>query len=308
MAHLGTRITEQMTRLGFPVERLGQELAELSKTLPPALLEQLSVGYGQAALAKNRFSKDLEDARVNLPKAFFNPSPADLPKLRRLAVAPSYTALAGSQPELDPNLELDALLKAGSGAVRMMRALEQDAVLREAFEKKAGFAVQLDGRRDGRLSAASAGSKSFTPKSTPASASVTKSHAMTAAPGRPAIEEALMAMDAMITQEARRVGAHQQAAGGQAGQGGAGIDPDLAGLPFYGTAGQLDPVFAPGGLGGGEVGATGATAAAGDGSVDIRMMRLKRMMDKRNQMYDAVRAIFDKWNEATKNAINNMRA
>ena len=46
----------------------------------------------------------------------------------------------------------------------------------------------------------------------------------------------------------------------------------------------------------------GANGNAG-GSIDVATMKLKRLIDKRGQMFDMLRQIIDKYNETAKNII-----
>ncbi len=48
-------------------------------------------------------------------------------------------------------------------------------------------------------------------------------------------------------------------------------------------------------------------AAAGDGSVDEGTLRLKRLMDKREQMYDIYNKMYDKYNQAARTAVDAIR-
>ena len=41
-------------------------------------------------------------------------------------------------------------------------------------------------------------------------------------------------------------------------------------------------------------------------SVDVETMKLKRMIDKRSQMFDILRSIIDKYNETAKNIITSI--
>ena len=77
----------------------------------------------------------------------------------------------------------------------------------------------------------------------------------------------------------------------------------LAGLPGMGTA-----VSGMNGLGGGlgfPASQVGGPANASP-SVDVETMKLKRMIDKRNQMFDILRSIIDKYNETAKNIITSI--
>ncbi len=49
----------------------------------------------------------------------------------------------------------------------------------------------------------------------------------------------------------------------------------------------------------------GANGQAG-GSIDVATMKLKRLIDKRGQMFDMLRQIIDKYNETAKNMIGTV--
>jgi hypothetical protein len=65
---------------------------------------------------------------------------------------------------------------------------------------------------------------------------------------------------------------------------------------------------AGGGGGGGKGGGGGGAAAAGgDKSIDVETMKMKRLIDKRSQMFDMLRQIIDKYNQTAKGIIDSMR-
>ncbi|MCA9551561.1 MAG: hypothetical protein KC933_16105 [Myxococcales bacterium] len=62
-----------------------------------------------------------------------------------------------------------------------------------------------------------------------------------------------------------------------------------------------------GGGGGGKGGGKGGGGGGGsNSSIDIESMKLKRMVDKRGQMFDMLRQIIDKYNETAKNMIQSI--
>jgi hypothetical protein len=62
-----------------------------------------------------------------------------------------------------------------------------------------------------------------------------------------------------------------------------------------------------GGKGGGKGGGGGAGGGEGSSpSIDVETMKLKRMIDKRGQMFDMLRQIIDKYNETAKNVIQSI--
>jgi len=86
-------------------------------------------------------------------------------------------------------------------------------------------------------------------------------------------------MDQDILAQGNRINALQQQQGGGAAGGG--------GRNEMGISGSGD--------------ATGGQAGAGAPSIDVETMKLKRLIDKRSQMFDMLRQIVDKYNETAKN-------
>ncbi len=83
-----------------------------------------------------------------------------------------------------------------------------------------------------------------------------------------------------------------------------------------GSAGQASPSGYFDGMGeGGEGYFTGTTSMGGNvdatsstsGSTDEQTIVIKRMMDKRNQMYDLLKNVLDKHSESANTAIDSMR-
>jgi hypothetical protein len=56
----------------------------------------------------------------------------------------------------------------------------------------------------------------------------------------------------------------------------------------------------------GEAGANGSGSSSSP-SIDVETMKLKRLIDKRSQMFDMLRQIIDKYNETAKGIIDSMR-
>jgi hypothetical protein len=61
-----------------------------------------------------------------------------------------------------------------------------------------------------------------------------------------------------------------------------------------------------GGKGGGKGGGGAGGGAGGDKSIDVETMKLKRLIDKRSQMFDMLRQIIDKYNQTAKGIIDSM--
>lgn len=291
MVALGNRVSEQLSRLGVPAELVGAQLGNLSPAKLAALGNDLQVAFGQAALVGNKFLGDTQDARWNIPQAFVNPTPRESARDRGVYVRRAYfrQRVARHPSARDP---FPALLdKYSKQGVVMSRFLSRDPVARKRFEKQAALTVVPDGRADGAVSV----------------------HAMTSGGDRAAASsggvpqsfwDMFMQMDQAVMAEATRIG-----------------NTATAGADIYGSSGSAAATAAAGpagyfgGMGGiGEgyfsSGSTSLTARGEDGSpgsTDEQVLVLKRMMDKRNQMYDLFKSVLDKHNESAKTAINNMR-
>jgi len=61
-----------------------------------------------------------------------------------------------------------------------------------------------------------------------------------------------------------------------------------------------------GGGGGGKGGKGGGGGGGGDKSIDVETMKLKRLIDKRSQMFDMLRQIIDKYNQTAKGIIDSI--
>jgi hypothetical protein len=61
-----------------------------------------------------------------------------------------------------------------------------------------------------------------------------------------------------------------------------------------------------GGKGGGKGGGAGGAGGGSDKSIDVETMKLKRLIDKRGQMFDMLRQIIDKYNQTAKGIIDSI--
>ena len=82
----------------------------------------------------------------------------------------------------------------------------------------------------------------------------------------------------------------------------------MAGGPGGAAIGGLSPNTggSPASVAGIPVGQFGVADGANSPSVDVETMKLKRMIDKRSQMFDMLRSIIDKYNETAKNIIQSI--
>ena len=292
MVALGNRVSEQLSRLGVPAEQLGAQLGNLSTAKLEKLSGNLQVAFGQAALVGNKFLGDTQDTRWNIPQAFTNPTPRESAKDRGVYVRGTYFKQR-AQRHASSRDPFPALLnKYDKQGVIMSRFLSRDAFSRKRFEKQSALTVVPDARADGAVSV--------------------QSHAMTSNTGSassggvPANAwDLFMQMDQAVMAEATKLGNTAMAGA------------DIYGSSAYATSqasGQSGPAGYFGGMGGDSDStfSSGTFAGTGDtgtstGSTDEQVLVIKRMMDKRNQMYDLFKNVLDKHNESAKTAINNMR-
>lgn len=114
-------------------------------------------------------------------------------------------------------------------------------------------------------------------------------------------------MDRDIEREAQYINAIQQQQGnrggksGKGGKGGKGLLGSALGVLGFGGLGLLGSGL---GAAGGLVGAGGQQSSP---SIDVETMKLKRMVDKRSQMFDMLRQIVDKYNQTAKGVIDAIR-
>ncbi len=299
MVPLGSQVTEQLNKLGVSPELLQSNLDQLRRAPLPAL-SNLSAAYAQAAWAPGagtvatKFGPEVNDARVGLAPPWSNLEPTQALGSRARYIFKTYHR---DRVPMHPTAKsLDGMVGQSRNGALMVRRLHRDPVLRQAFEHTTALNVVRDGRMDGTVSvAAMTGYRPTGPS----------------APVPTTLNDFLAAMDTAILDYSKTLGVYSSS------------QPEV----FFGEGKDLDMVGKGGQLGSspstsGVFGLTGGTGSAGavTGSlpppengdqalgIDTRIMQLKRMMDKRSQMYDLVRSVFDKYNEAAKTAINNMRA
>lgn len=105
-------------------------------------------------------------------------------------------------------------------------------------------------------------------------------------------------------------GAGGKGAGGKGGKGGLfGLAGSVAGGAFGGPIGSMiggQVGQAASGLLGGSSGAAGAANGQSSPSIDVETLKLKRLVEKRGQMFDLLRQIIDKYNETAKGVIQSI--
>ncbi|MCK6548963.1 hypothetical protein L6R52_24170 [Myxococcota bacterium] len=310
-------------RLGGTGAVLDQQLAGLSKA-PLAALKQLKVAYGAALVEANKYAKTIADARTNLPPFGSNPTP----KAARLALASTLGQTYFEAPKTEhPSASdpLRALLdpKRSKGA-KLCRLLQTNASVRAKFEKIAGGVVALDGRGDGTVSMLPAPKKGTTAVATSA---MTASGGLPSAPSRDQVYEYLSAMDAAVMKAAAEVQAAQAQQNGTYDTATGSVDTgafsslgkgSLLGKPLDGSdedessedednehSVKMQSLALDASTGLGE---KLNTVQMGNNSVDASTLQLKRLMDKRDQMYELYRQTVDKYGQSATKAIDAMRA
>lgn len=292
-------------RLGVSAEVVDRRL--LSR-VPLRTLQNLGVAYGAALAEANKFSKDVSDGRIEIPPFGYNSPPRDALRQLRKTVGRTYWRAPGEPRHPTHGALMQGLMNPRtSRGVKLGRLLHGSEAVRRTFEKTAGAKVVLDGRNDGKVSLR-------VPQ-----AGVTTS-AMTGAPvgppSRERINELLAAMDAAVLEQAQK------------------LRPGNSGGTFteLGKGNLLGPSLTSSSEGEDEEGGTQSTASALDGlgytpggvpigpgnpinqpdarieSVDVGTLHLKRLMDKRDQMYDLFRQVNDKHNQSANTAVNNLKA
>lgn len=292
MVALGNRVSEQLSRLGIPAEMMGAQLGNLSPAKLAALSNDLRVSFGAAALAGNKFMGETQDARWNIAPALYNPTPKESARDRGAYIRPSYYRARAPRHETARDPFPGLLNKYTKRGVIMSRMLHRDPVAKKAFERQAGLQIIPDGRTDGAVSVAVSAMNAGGSSGVPSGGGVPAS-----------FWDLFMQMDQSVMAEAARLGNIATAGA------------DIYGTTAYATGGNPGGYY--GGMGGSGAGGTDGYFASGGfsptgensvGSTDEQVLVIKRMMDKRNQMYDLFKNVLDKHNESAKTAIGNMRA
>lgn len=306
MARISARVSDLFGQLGTSPEVVEQQLQRLDRS-SLAALERLRVGYGHAARVENRFGRDVSDARADLPPFGHYPPPSQILGSVRPFVGPSYSGGPESSEHASAGQPLRALLEPRrQRAAKLVRLVHTEPRVRTAVERALGEPVVTDGRTDGRLSVArqqrasqrqavGTNVSALRTHSAPPSGSAGSS-GMPRPPGAADIIDLFLAMDQAILDQAKKLGSHATSSGVINGM-------DLFPVPDLSGSGSTGGTF-------GMSGASGSTSGSGvDGnSVDEGVLLLKRMIDKREQMYNLYRSTFDKYNESAKAAIDAMRA
>lgn len=318
------KVGDLFGQLGVNAEVLQGRLGEIAKTSLKRL-ENLKTAYGTAALEANKFGKGVTDGRANIPPFLWNPQPAKAKTDREAFLSGTYfqdPGTAGSTSS-DP---FPGLMNAKTKRRTELAMLVQgEESVRSRFEKIAGGSVVLDGRMDGKISMLDAATaKQLAAQQAASEKSGVSVGALTSGGGggygngplsqNSNLTNLLMSMDAAVMEEARNMapGASQN----QFWELDVGVgsllsgDDDSASSQFGREEDEEQEENAfPSMRRSAIVGphAELAPQSQGGESVDTGTLRLKRLLDKRDQMYDIVNKVYEKFNSAANAAINNLK-
>ncbi len=299
MVTLATPVREQLGRLGFPTDTLGAQLGELS----PARLRQLGAADFGPDIRENRFFSGSRDGRIEMAKAFSNRTPSAAKQALEGFVGSTYASerfgLHPSSSDPLPHL----LSRRTSRPALMTIAVARRPELRERVGVAVGAQIASDGRTDGVLSVQ---------RARPATRSPAPAGGPTPSFGTGTIWEIMMAMDQAILHEAARLGLGQGS--GIAGTVGAMEAMGLWSLtPDEGDASEWRG-FGLSSRGGSAQGMNPGVPqpAAGpendNSGLDVEIMRVKRMIDKKTQMMELYSQTLSKYNSSANSIIGNMKA
>lgn len=308
-----------LQQLGLPQGFIEQAS---SSGASPQQLRAWVEAYGPDALASNQFTAQVRDGRVDIPPAGFNPPPpAVLASGGRSVAAQFYsTPWAGrSTPTSPEGLWAGLMHPRRTRGVQMARLVGHTPVVAQALAPTLGGPVQ--------------------PGTAPHRIAVTRPAQAGATNGAPnTIYDAMMAMDQAILDKAKELGLYQSSGGLTPGAqaspqtrlAGAppwaqhAFQPQQGALPVETSMGLLWPSAGPdalwppaaatvSALRHGAASATPESMPMGPGqangsAVDVAVMQLKRMQDKREQLVTLHKNAFKAYVDASRTATDNMRA
>ncbi|MBK8014793.1 MAG: hypothetical protein IPK13_26045 [Deltaproteobacteria bacterium] len=328
VALMRNELGDLANRLGVSTETIQSQVGRL-ENVSLGTLKQLGEAYGAEALEENKYARHVLDSRVELPPFGYNPKPSDKRASLTPFVAGTYHQ---SRPLQHPSAQepLTGLLsRRRSEGAKAGRLVQRSDAVRMAVGRMLGGEVVPDGRTDGvlsvrtttdpgRVAAASgfggnAGAVTGAVAGAGSSAGVGSSvSAMTSVPSMPSsstLYDLFYAMDYEILMQAAMIG-QQQTSGGTSTETASSQTQAQVMNVLLGGKGSLQGMLGSTQSVSGFTGDSPEAASAGDGveSVDLGVLRLKRMIDKRDQMVNAVKNVLDKWNQAAKGAIDNVKA
>lgn len=332
MVVLGTQIREQFGKLGVAPEALDAQLGQLSSEQLGKLGQLSKLGTAQvdvrSAQRTNRFSAELKDGRSSIAKPFANLTPTQALEERAAYLSGTYgTESSPKHASADSSLS-NLLHPRRSQATKTNIALEQRPELRERVGTAVGALIVDDGRTDGVISVQrnTASTSSAMTSSSSVSAPIAQP---TQSYGTDNMWSIMMAMDQAILNEAARLGLGQSA-GLVSSTGAAGstttdyldamglwsLTPDEGDVTEWMGFGQSSSTASTSsGMTSSALTstsstntATGTTGTEDDaGSLDVQIMQLKRMIDKKTQMMELYSQSMSKYNQSANNIITNMK-
>ncbi len=317
MSRVSANVTELFGRLGTSSEEVQAQLGRLDRK-PLAALERLGVAFGSAALVANKYARVQTDARIDLPPFGSNPTPRAAAAALEPFVGGSYASSAPAfelhRTRQDPVRALfDPRQQRGAKLVRLVQTNER---VRTLVERAMNERIVVDGRTDARLTVLRGGAQAAQRSQGSSGVNTSALTASGGGGGMPTPPSAsdfyglFMAMDQAVMEEAHRIGV------GTSSGYSAKSFLDFPPIDYESETtesmrdggGAASGMFGMGmGMGTGMVGPGNAPEKL-SGSTDEAVLRLKRMLDKREQMYNIWRSTFDKYSEAAKASIDAMRA
>ncbi|MCB9653895.1 MAG: hypothetical protein H6729_07190 [Deltaproteobacteria bacterium] len=306
------------TRLGLSAETIQSQVGRL-EGVSLGTLKQLGEAYGAEALEENKYARHVLDSRVELPPFGYNPRPSEKCASLTPFVAGTYHRSAPGQHPSAREPLTGLLSRRRSEGAKAALLVQRNAAVRSAVSRMVGGEVVPDGRTDGVLSVTTA---SRTPGGAAAMATTAAGaasvgvgssvSALTSVPSMPSsstLYDLFYAMDYEILMQAAMIG-QQQTSGGTTAQNSSDQTQAQVMNVLLGGKGSLQGMLGSTQSVSGFTGDSPEAASAADGveSVDLGVLRLKRMIDKRDQMVNAVKNVLDKWNQAAKGAIDNVKA
>lgn len=288
MVEIRKELNDLAQRLGATADAIQNQVATLGSS-PLAALKQLGLVYGAEGLEGNKFAQRVSDSRAEIAPPLHNPRPQD-----RLAVLNQFLreTYFVRRPEAHASSEdpfVGLLTRRRSEGAKLGRLVQNNESVRAAVGRKVGGEVLADGRTDGVISVSTSAM----------TAAGSNEASFSNFPPSQNIYDLFVAMDQAILMEAAKLGKLQT--------GGA----RTPGARVMGGKGSLEGMIGQGtsvsGLLGDSPEAT-ADELDASGSIDVGTLNLKRMIDKRDQMMNAVKNVFEKWNMAAKTAIDNAKA
>lgn len=303
MIESGRRVGDLLQKLGLPAEAMNARLGDVLRKSGGSI-ERLRLGFGRAA-EPNKFTHGFVDARVEIPPAGYVPPPSTFRARKGAEFEKTYGSAPRSIAAKSSTSFLALLDPKRMQAAKLTRLVQINARVRETFEKVAGGQVLLDGRCDGKLSMVESGGTNV------------KTSAMSAPPGKETIYKLFMYLDAEVLKQAQAMrpglgqspdldmGYGSAASAGSTSSRYRSDDEDeedaedrgqvlgLSSRPLYPSVDTLDLLHAK---------------EANTTSVDEATLRLKRLSDKREHMYDVYRQAMDKYNQSARAAVDNLKA